>query len=204
MKKISQEFIHRQRYIDDWEYLNSTVFVASAPTIAGLKPATLIQLGDSGRSLLRIWRKYEKIFTADILRKADLNCCPLAASAHCMSLLIYKERFLQQWLGLDDVRYFLLKQAGKDLLSPDESIEWIQHRMKNQFPHEIGVILGYPTDDILAFIENKGRNYLINGYWKVYHHPRSATHIFASYDHVKVRVMEYFITKWDKLNQEVK
>lgn len=29
------------------------------------------------------------------------------------------------------------------------------------FPHEIGLFLGYPVDDVTGFIQNKGRNYLL-------------------------------------------
>ena len=36
------------------------------------------------------------------------------------------------------------------------------------FPHEIGLFLGYPFEDVMGFIENKGENYLCSGCWKVY------------------------------------
>ena len=36
------------------------------------------------------------------------------------------------------------------------------------FPHEIGVFLGYPLDDVKGFIKNEGKKYLMIGYWKVY------------------------------------
>ena len=36
------------------------------------------------------------------------------------------------------------------------------------FPHEIGIFLGYPLDDVSGFIRNKGRNCKLIGHWKVY------------------------------------
>ena len=36
------------------------------------------------------------------------------------------------------------------------------------FPHEIGLLLGYPPEDVSGFIENGGKNFLCSGYWKVY------------------------------------
>ena len=39
------------------------------------------------------------------------------------------------------------------------------------FPHEIGVFLDYPLADVEGFIRNAGRDYLLSGYWKVYHDP---------------------------------
>lgn len=36
------------------------------------------------------------------------------------------------------------------------------------FPHELGLILGYPIEDVKGFVENGGKNFLYVGYWKVY------------------------------------
>lgn len=40
----------------------------------------------------------------------------------------------------------------------------------NYFPHEIGIFLGYPFEDVEGFIKNKGRNCKCCGLWKVYFH----------------------------------
>ncbi len=39
---------------------------------------------------------------------------------------------------------------------------------KGKFPHEIGLILGYPAEDVRGFMDNNGKNFLYTGYWKVY------------------------------------
>ena len=49
------------------------------------------------------------------------------------------------------------------------------------FPHEVGLFLGYPVDDVIGFIEHEGRDYLCCGCWKVYSHPERAQACFASY-----------------------
>lgn len=36
------------------------------------------------------------------------------------------------------------------------------------FPHEIGVFLGYPLGDVVGFIENRGKNFTCCGCWKSY------------------------------------
>lgn len=58
------------------------------------------------------------------------------------------------------------------------------------FPHEIGIILGYPIKDVEAFIRNKGRNYLICGYWKVYYDVISAQQIFEKYTTARKRAIQ--------------
>lgn len=49
------------------------------------------------------------------------------------------------------------------------------------FPHEIGFFLGYPFDDVIGFIENKGENCLCTGCWKVYSRQRDAQACFCCY-----------------------
>lgn len=49
------------------------------------------------------------------------------------------------------------------------------------FPHEIGIFLGYPLDDVIGFIKNKGENYLCQGCWKVYSNERDAQASFCNY-----------------------
>lgn len=41
--------------------------------------------------------------------------------------------------------------------------------VQDDFPHEIGFFLGYPKDDVIAFLERGGRGYLYSGMWKMYH-----------------------------------
>ena len=49
------------------------------------------------------------------------------------------------------------------------------------FPHEIGLFLGYPIDDVISFIENKGKNFKCCGCWKVYHDEDNAKKTFEKY-----------------------
>ncbi len=56
---------------------------------------------------------------------------------------------------------------------------------KTEFPHEIGYFLEYPEKDVEMFIRYKGQNYLLTGYWKVYHDPDRARETFARFDQAK-------------------
>ena len=48
-----------------------------------------------------------------------------------------------------------------------------------EFPHEIGVFLGYPLTDVVGFIENQGRNFTCCGCWKAYGDRDAAERLFA-------------------------
>ena len=54
-------------------------------------------------------------------------------------------------------------------------------KTKRTFPHEIGLVLGYPVEDVVGFINNQGKNYILTGYWKVYANKESAQVIFDHY-----------------------
>lgn len=46
------------------------------------------------------------------------------------------------------------------------------------FPHEIGLFLGYPLGDVIGFIENQGKNCLCCGCWKAYTDACAAQKLF--------------------------
>ena len=66
----------------------------------------------------------------------------------------------------------------------DECLEHLSGRIRSSsdFPHEIGVFLGYPTEDVMGFIENKGENFKFCGCWKVYGCEQTARRTFSNYD----------------------
>ena len=66
----------------------------------------------------------------------------------------------------------------------DSYIDFLSKRIRasEEFPHEIGIFLGYPIEDVEGFIENRGENFKICGYWKVYGCPEKAKYIFSNYE----------------------
>ena len=63
-----------------------------------------------------------------------------------------------------------------------------------EFPHELGVILEYPVEDVKGFIDNRGKNCLMERYWKVYHNRERAEEIFRQYDQVKETAMREIVS----------
>jgi hypothetical protein len=60
---------------------------------------------------------------------------------------------------------------------------------KMEFPHEIGIILGYPLPDVEGFVQNNGKNYLLCGCWKVYHDVDYAKKTFEKYYKIRIKAM---------------
>ena len=111
-------------------------------------------------------------------------------------VFIYRRKELERFLQKEDVSAFLKKrgylQNGKthpfpicQILSELSGRVESYYRTKENFPHEIGVLPGYPTEDVEGFIANEGRNCLLTGYWKVYKNERRAKQIFAAFDEAR-------------------
>lgn len=56
-------------------------------------------------------------------------------------------------------------------------------------PHELGLFLGIPLNDVIDFIESK-KKCVFNGYWKVYSNVDRSIQIFNEYDRVKSIVID--------------
>ena len=97
-------------------------------------------------------------------------------------ILVYRESKLKHLLKSHDVRGFLAKYGYTDFRL-DYCLDILQkHANDKNFPHEIGVFLGYPLCDIQSFIDNKGKNYKCVGCWKAYFNESEAKKVFALYN----------------------
>lgn len=57
-------------------------------------------------------------------------------------------------------------------------------RLRNNadFPHEVGLFLGYPPEDVRGFIENRASGFKLIGCWKVYGDVDAARKKFESFE----------------------
>lgn len=76
-----------------------------------------------------------------------------------------------------------LRQCGYRETDPVHALGQLRNRLETQedFPHEIGLFLGYPLGDVVGFMVNGGKNYKCRGLWKVYTDAGSAVRIFEKY-----------------------
>ena len=78
---------------------------------------------------------------------------------------------------------FLSQMGYRKIEKLDDLILQLSHRLcvNEEFPHEIGVFLGYPLEDVIGFIENGGKNFTCCGHWKSYGPPAKAQKCFLQY-----------------------
>ena len=104
--------------------------------------------------------------------------------------LVYRRKALSKYLKRSDVER-LMETFGYQDMELEAILEKLTVRYQAyvegrvDFPHEIGLLFGYPPEDVTGFIENNGKNFLCSGYWKVYGDPERAKKTFAGYDRAK-------------------
>lgn len=149
-----------------------------SPTLAGIKSSNLVSCyKDEYLNLPSLINHYNNILnTRNIF--LDILC---EYESHYL-VFIYNKNLLTSILSNPSCRCFL-NIYGYSNLSIPNALDVLKYRLKYtyEFPHEIGLFLGYPLDDIVGFIENKGKNYKFFGYWKVYSNENLARELFKSY-----------------------
>jgi len=114
--------------------------------------------------------------------------------AHGKALIyIYRAGELEKALTSDGVQR-LLRACGYRSFDVNGALDTLKARLHglDAFPHEIGVFLGYPLEDVLGFIENGGRNCLSCGCWKVYSNECEALKAFERYEKCKAVYQRLF------------
>ncbi|MCU6761823.1 Protein of uncharacterised function (DUF3793) [uncultured Roseburia sp.] len=146
-----------------------------APTLAGLKCSNMMSCLITGEILQEM-----ELVRAELIKKGVLIDI-LYQTPDRMLILVYRKSALAEILKTNVYQQFL-REFGYCDFECVHALRRLKARIAadgGQFPHEIGVFLGYPLEDIRGFIENKGRNGLCCGDWKVYHEPEKAKKMFA-------------------------
>lgn len=168
----------------DKDNIRTQMALQCAPLITGLKVA----------NLLIIPSKNEE-FVGAILDGTDISYMRLAKSECKTTFFLYREASLTVWLTKAENRV-LLRETGYNGKVLSDILRAVQIRYEayvqkgKDFPHEIGVLLGYPAEDVKGFVVNEGKNYLYFGYWKVYGDLSEAKQLFYKFDRAKEALIE--------------
>lgn len=85
-------------------------------------------------------------------------------------ILVYRHSALQKILAAPENLSFLAEHGYAGCRNAEACLQRLAARVvcAQNFPHEIGLFLGYPLHDVKGFIDNKGENACCCGCWKVY------------------------------------
>lgn len=161
--------------------LQAALVTHCAPTLAGLKPA----------SLFRFQPEEEGAFAGEFLacrRALEGRGLVLTLLKGCRRtgaylVYLYRREELDALLGRPDHRAFLEEMGYGPWRESRGCLRQLAARLclEGEFPHEIGVFLGYPLSDVKGFIRHRGKNFTLCGCWKCYGDPREAMRKFRMF-----------------------
>ena len=168
------------------EGLEVQMIIQCAPVIAGLKVSNLLIIPEGQLFQLR-----------ELLKDSSISMYLLLKEEGRLVILLYHREWLQRMLGEPDRKAWLVKagykadydsvRAGDEGISLSAVLARFRRRYQSysrgmkDFPHEMGILLGYPVEDVEGFILHKGGSYLCNGYWKVYYNVSQKQRTFRWY-----------------------
>lgn len=163
-----------------------------APVLAGIKPSNLLIISD------KICEKAKKEIS-----QAGANYRLIFSSKERFIYFIYKHKNLMRILSRPKVKAYLKSQGYEECFEPVLKMESVLLKLtqrlvesinkKEDFPHEIGIFMGYPIEDVISFVKYGGHNYELSGYWKVYHRKEVALRLFKQYDLARHTAVNHII-----------
>lgn len=149
-----------------------------SPTLAGMKTGNLFACSFPDKAemkeCIRCWNR--------TLTQKGLRVLPMRYEKGRTLIYVYRPSMLSADLR-NAVAEQLLQERGYCTKSSEHCILHLIKRLcaQEEFPHEIGLFLGYPPEDVHGFIENKADDCKCVGCWKVYGDVQTAQKTFAKY-----------------------
>lgn len=168
--------------MEDKEYIENFLVYNSSLVIAGVKPAVTVTMKKNNERLYRSWKR----FGQSLIENINLKFIELRESNNSIILMIYDEDILENELNKKSHIEFLSSLGYSYELEINDYVNTLKSRYeKYHCPHELGLFLGIPFEDVKDFMECTTKKCLLCGYWKVYNNSSKAITIFNEYDKVK-------------------
>ncbi|MCC8182167.1 MAG: DUF3793 family protein [Clostridiales bacterium] len=151
-----------------------------APTLAGVKAASLAGCPVQRREETeRTVKEYDRI-----LGERGIRLRLIPTHRACDLLLVYRPELLESTLSRPDAQTLLRGRNYPADGGVGPQLDCLCRRLAEQeeFPHEVGLFLGYPPEDVAGFVEHQGREWKSLGLWKVYSDVERAENLFSLYD----------------------
>ncbi len=164
------------------------LIIQNAAVLKGKRISGMLFLND--RELARISMK---------LHNTNISLIILCTCKKRHLVMVYRAKELEEHLRSKEVSDYLREFGYRrddfvsNLIRLHQRMNGFYNKMK-EFPHEVGVFLGYPICDIKGFLENKGERYLHSGYWKIYGNLEETRKKFLSYDEARETAIDEFLS----------
>ena len=185
----------RRHFSDDRECIASFLALEAAEVIEGIKPGNLVSISGRpqrcGRNLSGLWRRYG----GELLAESGLAAEVLAEEEETILLYFYRPAALDRLLDRRSVRVILEKAGYPRPVRADELFDELRKRMKGGgFPHEIGIFLGYPLKDVVAFMGWVAIPFACQGPWKIYGDPNDSLDLALRFRESRCRMAHRLVS----------
>jgi hypothetical protein len=149
-----------------------------APTLAGIKTGSLFNVSISSDADFR----HDIALFNRSMRNKGIRIIPLKVSKKYALIYLYRPNMLEHDLK-DPLAASILERFGYTVWNADRCVVDLARRLNSspEFPHEIGLFLGYPPLDVDGFINNPNEGFYEVGYWKVYSDVENARRAFRKF-----------------------
>jgi hypothetical protein len=191
--KINNEFSCSASRDELLRYL----LVKSSPVMMKVKPAMLVRISNCFK--VRAFQAYE-IFCSHqqaILDVLDLDYMIMKNNGKDMQVLFYDSETLSSVLATDKAKDFLKIMGYATGFTTVEYLEELRSRFTSRdFPHEIGIFLGYPLKDVKGFINDYDSGFSVNqGRWRIFGDAGESLHTMSRYrfaENFGKRIIEHY------------
>ncbi|MBQ9673634.1 MAG: DUF3793 family protein [Ruminococcus sp.] len=153
-----------------------TIIRNCSPTLAGIKTGSLFNCPYTTVEETECYiKRFNKSFAQKGVVLKSLNYSKGRVLAY-----MYRPSMLKSDLS-NSCAGSILRKNGYQSSKVGYCITRLTERIsgEGEFPHEIGLFLGYPPEDVQGFISNKGCSAKCTGCWKVYGNKKTAERQFA-------------------------
>ncbi len=163
------------------DHLFHRIVRCTAATIAGRKPATLMNLSNANGGMLDAW----DLCKAGIFAGSEIEYYELKRTEKNAIVLFFSRNRLGEVLKKRSVMRFL-HGCGYE----SGSIEYVLEVLKNKYsasgcPPEIGIFLGIPLKDVMGFMGLSSLENTTCGMWRVYGNPAASKRRMDEYRSAK-------------------
>ena len=147
----------------------------AAPTLAGIKTGSLFPCPCAEKDvLLSEIRAFNRRYLS-----RGLCLLPLRFTEGKALLYLYRPAALRRDLR-GQTAEALLADAGYPCGSCGRCVARLVQRLRTEedFPHEVGLFLSYPPEDVQGFIDHRAMDFKCAGLWKVYGDQQRAQALF--------------------------
>lgn len=168
------------------------------PAFAGIKPANIVTCQKS--RFPNLYKELDKLNNE--LNHKDIYIEILCECEKRAIIIVYRQNVLEKHLQLYNNKAFLLQYGYPKTGTIADYLKVLRTRLDcDNFPHEIGVFLGYPLHDIYCFINHRNDGCLLVGEWKVYHNTEEAEKMFCRFKSCRTALVKHITEKGKTLAQ---